>query len=66
MLVVRMIDFRRAVRVCVMLESVGLAVQVHHQQVGAKGVTQHLLVQHFRRFAEGNQSPVEAGRFVAP
>jgi hypothetical protein len=44
----------RAFSMCVMLVGVGLAVQVNHQQVSAKGLSQDLFVQDFRRFPKGN------------
>ena len=58
MLVVRVIHFRRTVRVGMVLNGIGLAVEMHHEQVGAKGRAKDLLVQHLRRLTEGDQPPV--------
>ena len=47
MLMVRMVDFRGAARVGVVLQGVCLTVEMHHEQVSSEGVSQHLFVQNF-------------------
>ena len=48
-----------------MLVGVGLAVEVDGQQVGAKGLAEHLLSEDLVRFAEGDDPAAEAANAVA-
>ena len=41
------------------LVCVSLAIQMHHEQVGAEGVSQNLVVQHIRWLSECDLFPIQ-------